>query len=281
MTKTQTKTQTQTQTQTQTKTQTKKYSVLNLNTFLNNDNDIKSLKKKSSKKSLPKLTNISLDILQKIYKLDIYKDTITSFYSLNNPIITYLVQYNDNESKRLVKEGLDNLELVPSYKFSDIDIEDNLKTIDLTFKIHQNLLKELKLKDIPKIVKYASEDFTRGIRGFIDARYKHLPINVSNGFVKLWEILHIFKLMENNDNTTNPSKRTFNVFHIAEAPGQMILCAKYYAERKNHNITNYDWRANSLNPYNYEVKTKFGGLRDDYKLIRNNPQKWLWGADNT
>ena len=26
--------------------------------------------------------------------------------------------------------------------------------------------------------------------------------------------------------------RSFNVLHIAEAPGQMILCAKYYAEKK-------------------------------------------------
>jgi hypothetical protein len=271
-------------------TKTKKYSILNLNTFLNDNTSKRSSNKKSlhkkTQKNLPKLTNISLDILQKIYKLDVYKDTITSFYALNNPIITYLIQYNDNESKRLVKEGLNNLELVPAYKFPGIDIEDTLKTIDLTFKIHQNLLKELKLKDIPKIVKYASEDFTRGIRGFLDARYKHLPINVSNGFVKLWEILHIFNLMEKTTKTTKTTKtntdnNTFNVFHIAEAPGQMILCAKYYAEKKHSNITNYEWRANSLNPYNYKVKTKFGGLRDDYKLIQKNPQKWLWGADNT
>ena len=44
----------------------------------------------------------------------------------------------------------------------------------------------------------------------------------------------------------------------------MILCAKYYAERKHKNITNYDLRANSL---------RYGGLKDDYKLIRNNPNK--------
>ena len=56
---------------------------------------------------------------------------------------------------------------------------------------------------------------------------------------------------------------------------------EYYCEKKHANITNYEWRANSLNPYNYEVKKKYGALRDDYKLIKNNPQKWLWGADNT
>jgi hypothetical protein len=258
-------------------------SILNLNTFLNNDNKSKKKSKKTSKYSklyTPKLINISLNSLEKQYNLELYKDTITSFYALNNPITSYLVKYDDVESKRLIKNGFYNLELVPAYTFPDI--EENLKNIDVTFKLHQDLLKELKLKDIPKIVKYASEDFTRGIRGFLDSRFKDLPINLSNGFVKLWEILHMFKLMDKtttNTHTTNTSN--MNVFHIAEAPGQMVMCAKYYAEKKYPNITNYDWRANSLNPYNYDSKTKFAGLRDDYRLIKTNPQKWLWGSDNT
>ena len=268
------------------KSKTKKQSILNLNTLLNNDNKTtKKSKKQSSqhnskskhksKSYIPKLTPISLNSLEKQYNLELYKDTITSFYALNNPITTYLVKYNDDESKRLIKNGFYNLELVPAYTFPEI--EDTLKTIDLTFKLHHDLLKELKLKDIPKIVKYASEDFTRGIRGFLDSRYKDLPINLSNGFVKLWEILHMFKLMENPNNKS----QNMNVFHIAEAPGQMVMCAKYYAEKKQPNITNYEWRANSLNPYNFNIKTKFAGLRDDYRLIKTNPQKWLWGADNT
>ena len=268
---------------TKSKSKTKKQSILNLNTLLNNNTTTK--KSKKSKKQLqhiqtksktktyiPKLTRITLNSLEKQYNLKLYKDTITSFYALNNPIIAYLVKYDDAESKRLIKNGFYNLELVPAYTFPEI--EESLKTIDLTFKLHQDLLKELKLKDIPKIVKYASEDFTRGIRGFLDSRFKDLPINLSNGFVKLWEILHTFKLMET-------SKENMNVFHIAEAPGQMVMCAKYYAEKKNPNITNYEWRANSLNPYNYDSKTKFAGLRDDYRLIKTNPQKWLWGSDNT
>ena len=270
------------------KSKSKKQSILNLNTLLNNDNKTtKKSKKQSSQHNskskhksntyIPKLTSISLNSLEKQYNIELYKDTITSFYALNNPITTYLVKYNDAESKRLIKNGFYNLELVPAYTFPEI--EDTLKTIDLTFKLHQDLLKELKLKDIPKIVKYASEDFTRGIRGFLDSRYKDLPINLSNGFVKLWEILHTFKLMDKTH--TKSQSQTMNVFHIAEAPGQMVMCAKYYAEKKLPNITNYEWRANSLNPYNFNIKTKFAGLRDDYRLIKTNPQKWLWGADNT
>ena len=259
------------------KLNTKKHSILNLNTFLNNDTTTKKTSKQTKKTSkhksyIPKLTNISLNSLEKKYNIELYKDTITSFYALNNPIISYFIKYDDAESKRLVKNAFYNLDLVPAYTFPEI--EDTLKTIDLTFKLHKDLLKELKLKDIPKIVKYASEDFTRGIRGFLDSRFKDLPINLSNGFVKLWEILHTFKLMET-------SKENMNVFHIAEAPGQMVMCAKYYAEKKNPNMTHYEWRANSLNPYNYDSKSKFAGLRDDYRLIKTNPQKWLWGADNT
>jgi len=274
------------------KTKTKKQSILNLNTLLNNNNNTTTKKIKKTKKQshhtqsklktyVPKLTPISLNSLEKQYNLELYKDTITSFYALNNPITTYLVKYDDAESKRLIKNGFYNLELVPAYKFSDI--EDTLKTIDLMFKLHQDLLKELKLKDIPKIVKYAAEDFTRGIRGFLDSRFKDLPINLSNGFVKLWEILHMFKLMDKTTHTqhSQPASQNMNVFHIAEAPGQMVMCAKYYAEKKLPNITNYEWRANSLNPYNFNIKTKFAGLRDDYRLIKTNPQKWLWGADNT
>ena len=129
-----------------TKTKSKSPSLLNLNTFLNN-NSYKSKKtnthkkqshtptqksiqksiQKSTQKPLHKLTNISLDILKKLYNLDVYKNTITSFYALNNPIITYLVKYNDNESKRLNNNGLDSLELVSSYRY--LDIEETLKSI--------------------------------------------------------------------------------------------------------------------------------------------------------
>ena len=59
------------------------------------------------------------------------------------------------------------------------------------------------------------------------------------------------------------------------------MCAKYYAEKKHSNITNYEWRANSLNPFNSEVKKKYGALTDVYKLVRNNPKNWVWGEDNT
>ena len=162
--------------------------MLDLNTLFNNDVASKQLKKSKQQtktiKPISTLKKQSLDYLQKIYHLDLYKNTIASFYTLNNPMITYLVSYNDSESKRLIKNGLSYLKLVSAYKIPEI--EETLKMIDTSYKLNKDLLKELKLKNIPQIVQYASEDFTRGIRTFLDSRYKDLPINLSNGFVKLW-----------------------------------------------------------------------------------------------
>ena len=89
-----------------TKSKTKKQSILNLNTFLNNNTKKKTSKHKSY---TPKLTPISLNSLEKQYKLELYKDTITSFYALNNPITSYLVKYDDDESKRLIKNRINDV----------------------------------------------------------------------------------------------------------------------------------------------------------------------------
>ena len=69
----------------------------------------------------------------------------------------------------------------------------------------------------------------------------------------------------------------------------MILCAKHWVSLNCPKIdmeNNYEWLANSLNPYNYEARTKyikaFGNVfSDNYGLIKDNYDKWLWGEDNT
>ena len=55
-----------------------------------------------------------------------------------------------------------------------------------------------------------------------------------------------------------------------------------YKLRFPNSYKNYDWRANTLNPYNINVKEKFpGALPDVYGIIKNNYNKWIWGEDNT
>ena len=215
---------------------------------------------------------------------------LSIFYTFNAPLNTGLIKYNDKESKYLIKNSLNNIKLVLPYNISTL--KESFKKVDSAFKKEIDLCRELKLlnnkgtgtgtgtdtidkKKFPHQVQYATEDFARGMRDYINNRYvASLPLKISNGFVKLWEILHTFKPISSN-------AKKFRVFHMCESPGQMIMCAKYFAETKYPNIVDYDWTANSLNPYNPYVKKNFEAVPDTYGLIKKNPNKWLWGADNT
>ena len=137
---------------------------------------------------------------------------------------------------------------------------------------------------------------TRGLSKFISIRYSNkLPIaNISNAFTKLWEILLLFNIespenylnMEEDkgkdkgkDKSKDKSKdkgvldNVLRVFHICEAPGQMILAFKYFVKNKCKHITDMQWVANSLNPYSISINIntiKYGKpLGDSYDLIKN------------
>jgi len=211
---------------------------------------------------------------------------VDNFYNLDNTINTTLIKYNDKQTKRLIHSGLNNFNLCNGYSF-DILIG-YFESINLAYRVKENLLDTLGLKRAPRIVQSAFEDFTRGLKDYITARYSaKLPHReVSNAFVKLWECLTVFDIIPRGK--TNK----FRVFHICEAPGQMILACKYFTEQKRKNITDYEWFANSLNPFNkalqneYDkaLQNEYGDAKifgDNYGLIRKNQQKWLWGADNT
>lgn len=206
---------------------------------------------------------------------------IDSFYSLNSPIASSLIHYNDKTSKSLNRNALSNFKLCAPFAYDSFNnsFDDMNKSYEEQQTTKQNA--GIKGNDLPQPIKYATEDFTRGLAYFLNLRYPKLPVKVSNTFGKLWEVLHKFKIMEGSNKSN--TKKSFKVFHICEAPGQMILTAKYFAETKYPNITNYDWRANSLNPYNSENKAKYGKkpFGDDYGIIKNNPKQWLWGADDT
>ena len=106
----------------------------------------------------------------------------------------------------------------------------------------------------------------------------NLNLTPNNAFIKLYEILKLNPFLI-------PKKNKINTFHLAEAPGHFIKCVESYIKRrdvKQGTKTNFEWWANSLNPFNSKVRKNFDSfIGDDYKLIRNNPGKWLWGKDNT
>ena len=206
-------------------------------------------------------------------------DYINIFYSLDNTININLIKYNDKYSKQLNKDGLDNFKLCAPYGLEQL--EPFFSKITLAYQVKEKLLSNLGLDRAPKEVQSAVEDFTRGLKDYINTRYhNNLPEQISNAGCKLWEVLEVF-----DDIIPRSGSKTFNVFHIAEAPGNMLITAKYFAERKRRNITNYDWRANSLNPNNTENKKLFGQygkiFDDKYGLMKKNYNKWLWGEDGT
>jgi len=244
--------------------------------------------KKTTKKTIKSYTKThtkykskyesKLDLIIKSSKNNV-SNILNTFYSMNNPINSSLIKYNDKESKYLNKEAYNNFKV--SKPFTSDILNSYYETINELHTLKKEI-KGIKNKDVkvPQPVTYATEDFTRGLSRFISNRYNQLPApTISNAFTKLWEVLETFPSIIKRDN------KTFKVFHICEAPGQMILATKYFASKKRSNLDmkNYDWRSNSLNPYNVENKEKFVGktFADDYKLIKNNPKKWLWGADNT
>ena len=258
--------------------------VSRFSSFLEGKTTKRAKKSVSSKYTKSTLSGKSTNKPNKYNKKDPYQTTydttyktLLNFYGLHTPIHSSLITYNDPESKRLYKTGFQHIKLSSPYTWTEL--ESTFLRIDNSYKVQRNIMDDLRLSEIPKSIKYATEDMTRGLAQFITNRYgKSLPhFKASNAFIKMWEILSTFDLIPTSQNN-------FKVFHIAEAPGQMILATQYFARKKCRNITpdKYDWRANSLNPFNPMVRAKYGRvLGDEYGLIKGNPQRWLWGADNT
>ena len=145
----------------------------------------------------------------------------------------------------------------------------------LAYRVKENLLDEVENKKLPVSVKKTTEGFARGVSQYVNQVFK-IPISLSNGFMKLWEIYCAIPQLISN-------RKKFMVFHMAEAPGHWINCTKHFIKKRKSNIEEHDWVANSLNhkhPTNIEKFGK-GIFGDQYGFIKKYPEKWLYGADNT
>lgn len=90
-----------------------------------------------------------------------------------------------------------------------------------------------------------------------------------NRFLKCYEILHYFKLINLDNNK-------LKTFHICEIPGAFILAINHYIKTKTTNKIDFDWNAQSLNPWTTKDKTKF--LPDQYGLVRKYKNRYHWGT---
>jgi 23S rRNA U2552 (ribose-2'-O)-methylase RlmE/FtsJ len=222
-------------------------------------------------------------------------EIIDHFYSLDTPVNQKLIHYTDRMSKMLSKSALSHFKSSKTIKkrYDFDNLNDYYAKIKIAHQVKNKLLEDVNfekyLKKTPKSLQHTIDEFSSGLSDYINNKeltnnkFDKLPIKINNSFLKLWEILDTFKLISHN-----ASK--FKVLHLCEAPGQMIVCTRYWVEQNceklSANMNNYDWMANSLNPYNYDTRTKyskkFGNVfSDNYGLIKDNYDKWLWGSDNT
>jgi hypothetical protein len=103
--------------------------------------------------------------------------------------------------------------------------------------------------------------------------WKYKTEMTTNGWTKMYEMLC-------NENIIDDNKDTIKTFHICEAPGSFISSINHYIFTRT-SIKYYNWYAQSLNPLRRE-RRKFSSVLDDrFGLIKNYPNRWLFGINKT
>lgn len=217
-----------------------------------------------------KINNKSTTILNQTNNYSKTKKTSSYFKTkkTNKLLLTDTV----NSNKKLAHTILLNLK---SYDYNkDYSMLDTILTDLRTIKLNRtNIINNYEYNK--QVLDYTNE-YTRNLAHYINYKYK---TKVSNAYIKLWEIYETFNLVPKH-------KTTVKMFHIAELPGQFINCTYKYINKlnaKQGTTINYDWRANSLNPYNKSNIKIFGksAFKDDYGYLKKHSNKWLWGSDKT
>ena len=256
------------------------------------------LEKNNIRKSIQEFNNVEIK-----RKLIVYNDIITTYYSLkfldrekileriyeknlaktlyflrkNN--IDEKIPYKANDKKILVDDfsiDFNEKDIFTSISLRDdnnmsIELEqgdyetDELTNLDNDLKFTKRLLDTLYYKLYKEISSVRKR--LDGLKNYIDKE-----IDVSQAFLKLSEILEKFQLIDKKS-------KELRAFHFCEAPGQFILATQNYIENKTK-IENYDWIAQSLNPYQKNKKHR-GVFGDDYGLIRKYKNRWDFGKDNS
>ena len=239
-------------------------------------------------------------------------EILDKFYSLDIPVNLKFIQYGDNLSRHINTTIFNNYSKnnVSSSSTSNDTINNTVNDtvnefdvlyiyynkIKLALQVKNKLLEDIDFnnysENIPKIINYTTYDFSIGLCEFLNKKYKEIPITIDDSFVKLWEILYIFNLIPHN--VVN-----YKILHLCETTGQQIICSKFWAEKNcpKLKMENYEWMANSLNPYNtmnnpnnpnnFDLSNLITNPNkslpkiDEFGLIKNNYDKWLWGNDNT
>eukprot|EP00375_Theileria_parva_P000520 XP_763190.1 hypothetical protein [Theileria parva strain Muguga] len=101
---------------------------------------------------------------------------------------------------------------------------------------------------------------------------------VTNAWLKFYEILEVYKLVEYLKPNFKTEGGTLTSVHISECPGAFIASLNHNLKSKNYN-GELKWFATSLNPY-YEGNNHNVVLAEDI-LLKETYQNWLLGYDNS
>ena len=234
--------------------------------------------------TMPESVIVQLFDYDDVCKMDI--KSITNIYFKNN---------KEKENKTILKIGDKTISTKQTEHFAVVNNSDevcdkfsfNPKKYNYTdniynfndhgFKDMNRMLDMYKLNidtDDPK--KWSIVAHTINIpRSIIYYVKNEFEMNVSRGFVKMFELCSEFNLINfNMDKVTT--------FHICEAPGHFINAINYHI-KLNKPTMEHNWFGNSLNPNSKINKEKYGRLifGDNYGYIKKYKDRWLFGKKDT
>ena len=232
------------------------------------------MKVNKSKLYLLELSNDDIqEKLISIYYKKIKNELINLMIQYNIPINTNLLKYYDNKMITINNKLYSSINLL-SYQF--LNYEDN--NIEL-YKIKNKFLNlnkiALNLNQIKRAIDTRNYkkwqyitfqlDNFKSLGNYITKNYdviKNKNYEISNAFLKMYELLITYPLINNNK---------LKSFHFCEAPGMFIIALNHFINTKT-NITDWEWYGNTLT-----IEESKTALNDNYNLIKNNKNKWLNG----
>ena len=164
----------------------------------------------------------------------------------------------------LSDEKLDKLIDMPKKRF--IKLKTQLEMADYTIDT-RNIYDWDNLKKVVRF--YRPNDTAKHLKTIIEKKFNQKSI--SQAWVKMYEIIVKYDLIKNKNNT-------YKSFHLCEAPGNFISATNHYIKTQT-NIENFDWYAQTLNPF--ISVNKLRAFKDDFNYIRNYSNRWKFGYNDS
>lgn len=234
-------------------------------------NKYKPLKPKKKKKYILRTKKKTFSHISNIIKnkKSLKKKKVKKLSNIyNNSISSSLLQLDLDKLNEQLDDVLNDIE-------KNISLEDELTEYSLSIErvgyfidSRRDFSKNNEIKQIAKYDKYKKQ------YRFYNPSNKKLRLtnlisdkfnvsNITQAYLKMWEILEVTKIININDH-----RGGYKSFHLCEAPGMFIRAINDYSF--THGVQKFEWNAQSLNP-------NIGGLSDNFGYIKKYKNNWVWG----